>query len=131
MSSVLGSSQSLVIATTAMVVSSTVLFLTFSRKNSQENSHPTKPILRSCLCSDKRMEKNKNKNKKKQKRVQFADDVKEPKSNGDEFRKRYNNKNLIDCRRQNEAVVNGMPANRIALYNGILRDRVNRMECSY
>lgn len=27
--------------------------------------------------------------------------------------------------------VRGMPANRVALYNGILQDRLHRMACSY
>ncbi|XVE89101.1 hypothetical protein DITRI_Ditri19aG0123400 [Diplodiscus trichospermus] len=121
-------SQGLVLAT-AMVVSSTVIFFTFSR---QKTLSLPKQTLRSCLSPEGK------KKEKKKKKVQFAENVKESKGNGEEYRKERNKKlttaaattagrsTKVDrfCR-------NEMPANRIALYNGILRDRVHKMECSY
>lgn len=73
------------------------------------------------------------KSKKKKKRVHFAEDVVESCRDGEEFRKRnsrskvlksyYNNNNGEE--EEEEAKIGGiMPANRVALYNGILRGRV-------
>ncbi|XVF74731.1 hypothetical protein PTKIN_Ptkin13bG0135400 [Pterospermum kingtungense] len=120
-------SQGLVLAT-AMVVSSTVIFLTFSRQKTLPPPPPPKQTLRSCLSSEgKRREK-------KKKKVQFAENVKETNGNGKEYRKVPNKKKLITAggrsRKADRFCRNEMPANRIALYNGILRDRVHRMECS-
>ncbi|OWM81839.1 hypothetical protein CDL15_Pgr007877 [Punica granatum] len=120
-------SQSLVLATTAMVVSSTVLFLTFSRHKSDPAERP----LRSCLCSDRNKLGQK---KKKNKRVKFAESVKEPRTNGKEFRRRQRRdsrpveKSCRECEISSSRAP-GMPANRAALYSGILRDRAQRMEC--
>ncbi|XP_022948686.1 uncharacterized protein LOC111452283 isoform X2 [Cucurbita moschata] len=98
MSSIL-SSQGLVIAT-AMVVSSTALFLAFS-KHHKITPTPSKSLLRSCLSSDdKKREKNKNKNKKKGKKVRFAEDVKEPRGNGEEYRKEHDEKMAMAERRR-------------------------------
>ncbi|XWS20425.1 hypothetical protein CRYUN_Cryun31cG0100000 [Craigia yunnanensis] len=82
-----------------MVVSSTVIFLTFSRL---KNVSPPKQTLRSCLSSE-----GKKRDKKKKKKVQFAENVKETSDNEE----------------VNGFCRNEMPANWIALYNGILRDR--------
>lgn len=92
------------------------------------------------FCADgKKKEK-----KKKNRRVRFAENVKDTKENGDEYRRKKENSlfgkqekekekgksiRRIDGVCKNE--IQGMPANRIALYNGILRDRLHRMECSY
>lgn len=82
-----------------------------------------------CLISgDKKTDR-----KKKKKKVQFAENVKEPSSNGEEFRKQHKKQNkaeTVSCRNEISGI-QGMPANRIALYNGILKDRVHRMACSY
>ncbi|KAF3450880.1 hypothetical protein FNV43_RR06969 [Rhamnella rubrinervis] len=134
MSSVL-ISQGLVLAT-AMAVSSTLLFLTFSRHKtfsisptllSGDNQDQQQHVLRSCLYSgDKKRERRK-------KKVQFAENVKEPNSNGDEFRKQHKNRikiETVSCRNETSSGSQVMPANRIALYNGILKDRVHRMACS-
>lgn len=60
--------------------------------------------------------------------MHFADNVKETSGNGDAYRKKRTQRfNPIHCRTQSPR----MPPNRIALYNGILRDRVHRIECSY
>lgn len=69
---------------------------------------------------------------RKKKRVQFAENVKDTAGNGEEYRKEYNKKfaKQFDRTCRNDQI-QGMPANRVALYNGILRDRVHRMEYSY
>lgn len=77
--------------------------------------------------------------KKKKKKVHFAEDVVDPRGNGEEFRRQHG------CRKTSSSTsssssssstslnpsspvhfkkIKGMPANRVALYNGILRDRV-------
>ncbi|KAA0044441.1 hypothetical protein E5676_scaffold655G001740 [Cucumis melo var. makuwa] len=112
MSSIL-SSQGLVIAT-AMVVSSTALFLAFS-------NHHHKMI-------------NEKKKQKKKKKVRFAEDVKEPKGNGEEYRREHDEKiGLMEETRRGRRIScrNDIPANRIALYNGILKDRSQRIQCSF
>ena len=81
--------------------------------------------------------------KKKNKKVKFAEDVMEPTGNGDEFRRRLKSKNLHQNRnylsiykdeggqKKLSRNLKGLPANRLALYSGILRDRgVHRVACS-
>lgn len=67
---------------------------------------------------------------KKKKKVKFAEDVMEPSGNGDEFRRRLKSKRnylsiLKDEGGQKKLSRNhkGLPANRMALYSGIMRDR--------
>lgn len=79
----------------------------------------------------------KKKDKKRKKKVQFAENVKETSGDGQEYRKEQHKK-LIAAASTGRRKMDGfcrseMPANRIALYNGILRDRVHvhKMECSY
>ncbi|KAJ9190037.1 hypothetical protein P3X46_001273 [Hevea brasiliensis] len=145
MSSILGLTSQGVVFATAMVVSSTVLFLAFSKqKNFPElfkNHDSQSPIqnLRSCLRSSEEGKK-RDKKKKKKKSVKFAENVKDTKGNGDEYR-REKEKSLFANQEKEKSITricrneipgtHGMPANRIALYNGILRDRVHRIECSY
>ncbi|CAN8321572.1 unnamed protein product [Cochlearia groenlandica] len=126
MTCILNCSHGVVIAT-AMVFSSTALYLTISRQfSANRKSSSDQQILRSCLFSEK-----KTKQRKKKKKVKFAEDVKEPKGNGEEYRRRRivpepvskPEKTGLVCR-------NDMPANRIALYNGLLRDKVHRIQCS-
>ncbi|KAH7565047.1 hypothetical protein ACOSP7_020869 [Xanthoceras sorbifolium] len=120
-------SQSVVLAT-AMVVSSTVLFLAFSKQKPanyvSQNSSSTKQTLRSCLYSEGK--------KRRKKRVHFAENVKETAGNGEEYRREQSKKlttKKVDSNCRNQ--IPEMPPNRIALYNGILRDRVHGIECSY
>ena len=65
--------------------------------------------------------------KKKMKKVHFAEDVVDPIGNSEEYRKshkanfhKYSNPTTSKKGRK----IQEMPANRMALYNGILRDRV-------
>ncbi|KAM0000744.1 hypothetical protein Hdeb2414_s0017g00503471 [Helianthus debilis subsp. tardiflorus] len=74
---------------------------------------------------------------KKKKKVRFAEDVMEPSGSGEEFRKRFKNKNLQKLRTSSSICKDeggkrkiNMPENRVALYTGILRDRkVHRFAC--
>ncbi|KAI3771657.1 hypothetical protein L6452_02823 [Arctium lappa] len=100
---------------------------------------------RPCISSDGKKKNNnkKNKGKNKKKKVQFAEDVMEPSGNGDEFRRRHKSKNIHQNRnylsifkdeggqKKPSRNLKGLPANRMALYSGILRDRgVHRVACS-
>ncbi|EEF44790.1 uncharacterized protein LOC8282327 [Ricinus communis] len=135
-------SQGVVLAT-AMVVSSTVLFLAFSKdktlfspqvSKNLDSHQSTTQALRSCLSSEE-----KKREKKKKKRVKFAENVKDTKGNGEEYRRekessffsRREEERKNSCPNLDRICRNEIPANRIALYNGILRDRVHRTQCSY
>ena len=63
--------------------------------------------------------------KNKKKKVQFAADVKEPMGDGEQYRRERRKSSGV------QSVSCGMPANRMALYSGIMRDRLQRMEYSY
>ncbi|KAK8550193.1 hypothetical protein V6N13_118715 [Hibiscus sabdariffa] len=130
MASMLGS-QGMVLAT-AMAVSGTVILLAFRlQKSLDQISQPSQQALRSCMSSEKK--------KKKEKKVHFAEDVMDPRSDGAEFRKKLKNRVRINnsastpkFRKFRAGKDRGMPANRVALYNGILRDRVvQRLAYSY
>ena len=76
------------------------------------------------------------KRERKKKKVQFAENVKEPSGNGEEYRKGQMQMKLSkfieeNCRNK-IPTIGGMQENRTALYNGILKDRVRvqRMQCS-
>ncbi|VVA97766.1 unnamed protein product [Arabis nemorensis] len=133
MSCMLGCSNGTVAIATAMVFSSTALFLAMTRQfhgnqTSKIHDQAPKPILRSSEQTKKQ---------RKKKRVRFAENVKETKGNGNEYRRRELNRRTLPepvikpgksgsvCR------ISTMPANRMALYNGILRDRNHRTQCSY
>ncbi|OWM71752.1 uncharacterized protein LOC116194116 [Punica granatum] len=118
--------------------------------------------LRSCISATADGKKRSEKKKKKKKRVHFAEDVVDPIGYSEEFRRQHgiiitnrtynNNYHSTDycynpspstssssstsspkfIKKVGGKVVPEMPANRIALYNGILRDRVvHRLACSY
>ncbi|KAL4319463.1 hypothetical protein GQ457_18G003540 [Hibiscus cannabinus] len=120
------SSQAMVFAT-AMAVSGTVILLAFRLQKSfpldQIHNPPPQQVLRSCISSGGRKKNTKN-NKKK---VQFAEDVMDPgelRLGNDSSSSKVNK---FGGRNGGE-----MPANRVALYNGILRDRgVQRLAYSH
>ncbi|KAH6782062.1 hypothetical protein C2S52_001118 [Perilla frutescens var. hirtella] len=129
-------SQGIVLATaTAMAVSAgTVVLFDLLRekyfphipRNHQMKQQP----LKSCLSSagGKKAEA------KKKKKVKFADDVKETKGNGEVYRKQGRNSNEIQknsCGNEINLGCQKMPANHMALYSGILKNRVQRLGCSY
>ncbi|GMI95151.1 hypothetical protein like AT1G52565 [Hibiscus trionum] len=110
------SSQAMVFAT-AMAVSGTAILLVF-RLQPQK---PSQQALRSCISSE-------GKKKKTKKKVQFAEDVMDPGGEGEELRLRMKNPvGIFGTDSSSSSKLNkigaGMPANRAALYNGILRDR--------
>ncbi|KAG4932919.1 hypothetical protein JHK82_047225 [Glycine max] len=130
------SAQGVAVAT-AVAVSGTVILLALRLQKSfpppQFSVHhqippSPSPVLRSCISNVGK------KSKKKKKRVHFAEDVVESCRDGEEFRKRnsrskvlksYYNNNNGEEEEEEEAKIGGiMPANRVALYNGILRGRV-------
>ncbi|KAL5160529.1 hypothetical protein HKD37_07G018010 [Glycine soja] len=135
-------SQGLVF-TTAMVVSTTVLYLAFSGQKTSppfqippnsNSSHSNKQILRSCIYSEEK----KREMKKNKKKVKFAENVmvklveRNSKVKNREEQGRQYRVSLSSSECRNEIPEKReMPANRIALYNGILKDRVHRMACCH
>ncbi|KAK7388688.1 hypothetical protein VNO78_23513 [Psophocarpus tetragonolobus] len=113
------SAQGVAVAT-AMAVSGTVIILAlrlqkcFPTSELSDDEIPCSgaPILRSCIS-------NGGKKSKKKKRVHFAEDVVESCGDGEEFRKRLSRSKLHKSFNNG-----GMPPNRAALYNGILRNRL-------
>ena len=86
------------------------------------------------------------KREKKKKKVHFAKDVVDPSGDGEEYRKQHGIISTNSSSSSSSSLASsptpklekyrgqtrGMPANRVALYNGILRDRVvQRMGYSY
>ncbi|KAL2555008.1 hypothetical protein Fot_08627 [Forsythia ovata] len=95
-----------------------------------QDSPPTKQVLKSCLSSgSQKMEKN----KKKKKRVKFVDDVKDSRGNSELYRKKHRKsiKSHVNYCGNEILEFHGMPVNRVALYSGILKDRVQKIEYSY
>ncbi|GFY99743.1 hypothetical protein Acr_13g0011430 [Actinidia rufa] len=91
---------------------------------------PPPPLPRSCISSDGK------KREKKKKKVQFAEDVVDPVGNSEDFRKQHSNcnRNIDDLPskpRERGGGVRDMPANRVALYNGMLRDRLVHRSLAY
>ncbi|KAG2713272.1 hypothetical protein I3843_04G160700 [Carya illinoinensis] len=152
MSSII-SPQSMVLAT-AMAVSGTVVLLVLRLQKSlpvpatqfhvdplSQSLPPTK-TLRSCISTEGK----KSSEKKKKRRVHFAEDVVDPSGDGKQYRRRQIFNNSSSCyssstspstkleksSRDESRGIMDMPANRVALYNGILRNRgVQRLTYSY
>lgn len=68
------------------------------------------------------------KKRRKKKKVHFAEDVVDPIGNSEEYRKshkaNFNKYSSPTTNLKKGRKIQEMPANRLALYNGILRDRV-------
>ncbi|KAK1413959.1 hypothetical protein QVD17_29696 [Tagetes erecta] len=125
MSSILAS-NGMVLATAMAAVSGTVLLLAFHLQKQPTNTiihHP-----RPCIHQDGK------KRERKKKKVHFAKDVMEPSGNGEEFRKKLVQSKKLKgsslttlkdegCKKKIVRNYKGIPANRMALYTGILRDR--------
>ncbi|XP_050228714.1 uncharacterized protein LOC126677938 [Mercurialis annua] len=138
-------SQGMVLAT-AMAVSGTVILLALRlqkslppsllpplqetpQSNSRHHHHPQEQILRSCISPDGKKKKNK-------KRVKFAEDVMDPIRDSKEFRRKHAEAAIVVSTNSSASSSppkfikkigsneRRMPENRVALYNGILRDRV-------
>eukprot|EP00262_Sarcandra_glabra_P018707 TRINITY_DN6803_c0_g1_i2.p1 TRINITY_DN6803_c0_g1~~TRINITY_DN6803_c0_g1_i2.p1 ORF type:complete len:151 (+),score=17.39 TRINITY_DN6803_c0_g1_i2:65-454(+) len=116
---------------TAMAIAGTVILVLVNRQRPlfdtrfaavDPNTMSKPQNLRPCLSSD---EKKREKTKKKKKRVHFAEEVVEPIRDDEVFISRDLNL-TVEFER-----VRLMPENRVALYNGILKDRYRRMVCSY
>ncbi|KZV22595.1 hypothetical protein F511_02612 [Dorcoceras hygrometricum] len=135
------SSQGLVLAT-AMAASAGAIILfdlfkdrCFSNQDiCPAHAQVNKP-LRSCLVSNPGGKKSDRAKKKDKRRVKFAEDVRDSdKSIGNGGLYREEERKFGGIRRScgNEMVgLQKMPANHVALYSGILRDRVHRMQYSY
>ncbi|XP_063948245.1 uncharacterized protein LOC108217986 [Daucus carota subsp. sativus] len=130
-----------VVLATAMAVSGTVIVLALRLQKFSINYLP-----KSCIssvyangfndCTDYvYVDLDNKKRERKKKKVHFAEDVIDPIGNGEEFRKRFadkNNRKDKNLKSSDYKVPRELSANRMALYNGILRDRVvNRTAYSY
>ncbi|XP_071724146.1 uncharacterized protein [Rutidosis leptorrhynchoides] len=132
MSSSILASNGVVLAT-AMAAGTAIFIAFFLHKHPTTTTTSAAAAIhrpRPCISSD-----GKKKVKKKKKKVQFTADVMEPSGNGDEFRKRLKSKSLYQNRNYLSKLkdegdqkkisrnVKGLPANRMALYSGMIRDR--------
>ncbi|KAK1256658.1 hypothetical protein QJS04_geneDACA005664 [Acorus gramineus] len=130
----IGSSQGMVLAT-AMAVSGTVILFALRRSTKSlkttefGNIASSRPNLRPCISSDTK----KRQRSKSKKRVHFADNLIE---DSDDLETKesleIDSSIALNIEEQHYPVRDHrMPANRAALYNGILQDRLQRMACSY
>ncbi|KAH6806655.1 hypothetical protein C2S51_031486 [Perilla frutescens var. frutescens] len=109
MSSIL-SSQGVVLAT-AMAVSGTVILLALRLQKPPSSSTALFSLQQSCIISS-------------------SEDVVDPIGNSEDYRKlhkKYSNSTTLNKARK----LQEMPANRVALYNGILRERVIHHRVAY
>ncbi|KAL2462748.1 hypothetical protein Fot_53985 [Forsythia ovata] len=128
------SSQGLVLATAMAVSAGTIIVFDLLREkyfppsqfSRNQQSIPHKKLLKSCLSSGSK--------KSQKKRVQFAVDVKDSSGNNEVYRKTHRKHREVpqstSCGTE-ILELQGMPANHMALYSGILKDRVQKTEYSY
>ncbi|GMH30694.1 hypothetical protein Nepgr_032537 [Nepenthes gracilis] len=122
-----------VVATAMAAISGTVILfaLKFQKSPPQQRPQPShqsqvNPIPRPCISSES---SGKKKTKTKTKRVRFAEDVVDKTGGNEFFRKRQRQPQRLSGGNPSSKLtktvkVNGIPPNRTALYNSILRDRV-------
>ncbi|KAF4398942.1 hypothetical protein G4B88_023536 [Cannabis sativa] len=111
------------------LVLATAMFQLSGNHDSEQSSEKIPP---SCLSSGNDKEK---RERNKKKKVKFAENVKEPKGNGEEFRNGYKKRRRIlemnnnNCRNEISGIQKtpNKNNNRIALYNGIIKDRTQRL----
>lgn len=136
-----GSHAGLAIAATAMALSGTLVLFSLCRAKPHQHhlvssdgggapdaaTPPSPARLRPCLSSSEKRKREKARRGSK-KRVRFADDVVD---NG-AARPAPEEEAKPSCRGQTAAALRTMPANREALYRGMLRGRsMLRVACSY
>ncbi|WOH01038.1 hypothetical protein DCAR_0520417 [Daucus carota subsp. sativus] len=107
------STSTVMLATAMAAVSGTVIVLALGL---HKFHLPTSSSLISASDASKR--------EKKKKRVQFAEDVVDPVGNSEEFRRRQRNRGSNNGNSSTSRKGRELQANRMALYNGILQDRV-------
>ncbi|XP_057772848.1 uncharacterized protein LOC130992296 [Salvia miltiorrhiza] len=125
-------SQGLVLATAMAVSAATAVLFDLLREKYFPSTSLILPnhqihqqqLLKSCISSGSR----KSEKEAKKKKVKFAEDVKEPKGNGELYRKAGRKKTEI---LKKSCCGNELPANHAALYNGILKGRAHGMGYSY
>ncbi|XP_065047601.1 uncharacterized protein LOC135678578 [Musa acuminata AAA Group] len=128
---------------TAVAVSGTVILIALCRQKpfsvsagagaaaADRNSTPPWHHLRSCISFSGKTGNRTKKQQRQKKRVQFAAEVaefscSEPPAAEEE------NQEQEAAEEERPRAPRGMPANRVALYNGILQDRLmQRMACCY
>ncbi|URE20243.1 hypothetical protein MUK42_11217 [Musa troglodytarum] len=127
---------------TAVAVSGTVILIALCRQKpfsvsagaaaADRNSTPPWRHLRSCISSSgKTGNRRKKQQQQQKKRVQFAAEVAEFSCN-EPAAAEVENQEEEAAEEERPRAPRGMPANRVALYNGILRDRLmQRMACCY
>ncbi|KAI3455324.1 hypothetical protein Pfo_011987 [Paulownia fortunei] len=139
MSSML-TSQGLVLATAMAVSAGTIILFDLFREKyfppasqipgNQDSPPDENQVLKSCLSSGSKIGEKEQKKKKKKKRVHFADDVKDSRGNGELYRREHRKSAEIQKTSCGNEILGfqKMPANRVALYSGILKDRVQRTD---
>ncbi|KZV56056.1 hypothetical protein F511_06073 [Dorcoceras hygrometricum] len=127
-------SQALVLATAMAASAGTLIIFNLLQERytpiprKQDSRIHGKEALKSCLSSGGKRRNGKRRIKK----VRFADDVKDSRRDlNEKFERKAGEKIESSCCGKEMLGLRRMPANRVALYSGILRNRVQMMEYSY
>ncbi|BAF19933.1 uncharacterized protein [Oryza sativa Japonica Group] len=122
-----GSHAGLALAATAMALSGTLVLFSLCRANKPPHHDDAPARLRPCLSSSEKRKREKARRGSK-KRVRFAADVVDNDSNASSRPAAAE----PSCRNAAATAATAMPANREALYRGMLRGRsMLRVACSY